>query len=141
MDEQAGKRRDFGSQTLHSHSISDLKIVAEFLEEHLIIIIEKGDRAEEGDAYRELGIVYFSLGDFRKAIEYHIKHLQKAIETSDQAGEGGAYGNLGKAYFFHLVTSEKPLSIMKNCYKLQTKSVIGLEKDEPMQISVLPTSH
>ena len=88
MDEQASKRRDFGSQTLHFHSIGDLQILAESLEKHLIIIIEKGDRAEEGDTYRELGIVYFSLGDFRKAIEYHKKHVKSAIEISDQAGEG-----------------------------------------------------
>ena len=31
----------------------------------------------------------------------------------------------------HWVTIEKPLSIMKNVWKLQKKSVIGPEKEEP----------
>ena len=64
----------------------------------MIIIIQKGDRAEEGNAYRDLDNVYFSLGDFRKAIEYHEKRLKIAIEMGDRAGEGGAYGDLGIAY-------------------------------------------
>ncbi|XP_044168970.1 tetratricopeptide repeat protein 28-like [Acropora millepora] len=57
-----------------------------------------GDRAGEGRAYGNLGIVYKSLGDFRKAIEHHEKHLKIAIEIGDRAGEGRAYGNLGIAY-------------------------------------------
>ena len=76
MDKQARKRRDFGSQTLEFSSLGDLQTLAEFLEERVIIIVEKGDRAKVGDAYRELGIVYFSLNDFRKAIEYLEKYLQ-----------------------------------------------------------------
>ncbi|XP_067025453.1 tetratricopeptide repeat protein 28-like [Acropora muricata] len=98
MDEQAGKGREFGSQTLHFHSLCDLQMRREFLEKRVIIIIEKGDRAEEGNAYRDLGYVYFSLGDFRKAIDYHEKHLKIAIEIGDRAGEGQAYGNLSNAY-------------------------------------------
>ena len=39
------------------------------------------------------------------------------------------------------VTIEKPLSIMKNSWKLQQKSVIGAGKEEAMEISVLLTSH
>ena len=69
MDNQAGKGRDFG------------------------------DRAEEGNAYRSLGNIYFLQGDFRKAIEYHEYHLKIAKEIGDWAGEGGTYGNLGNAYF------------------------------------------
>ena len=98
MDEQARKRLDFGSQTSHFHSMDDLQLLAEFLKKHLITIIEKSDRAEEGDACRELGIVYLSLRDFRKANAYHEKHLKIASEIGDQAGKGGAYGNLGITY-------------------------------------------
>ena len=32
MDEHAGKRRDFASQTSHFHSMGDLQLLAEFLE-------------------------------------------------------------------------------------------------------------
>ena len=47
MDEQAGKRRDYASQTSHFHSMGDLQLLAEFLEKKFTIIIEKGDRAQE----------------------------------------------------------------------------------------------
>ena len=95
MDEKARKERDLGSQRSDFKSLSSLQT----LEKCVIISIEKGDRTEEGDAYRELGNVYFSLGDFRKAIGYHGKHLKIAIEIGDRAREGTGYGNLGNAYF------------------------------------------
>ena len=57
-----------------------------------------GARAGEGQAYGNLGYVYYSLGDFSKAIEYHSQRLAIAKEVGDRAGEGGAYGNLGNAY-------------------------------------------
>ena len=41
----------------------------------------------------------------------------------------------------HLVTIEKPLSIMTSIWKLQKKLVIGAEKDKPMEILVMLTSH
>ena len=95
MDEQAGKGRDFGSQRLDL----DLQTLLKLLKKHVIISIEKGDRADEGNSYRSIGIAYHSLGDFRKAIEYREKHLKIATEIGDRDGEGGAYANLGHAYF------------------------------------------
>ena len=59
---------------------------------------EVGDKAGEGGAYGNLGIVYSSLGDFRKAIEHHQLRLGIAKEVQDRAGEGRAYGNLGNDY-------------------------------------------
>ena len=52
-------------------------------------------------------------GDDRvyKDIKYHEKRLKFEKTSGDRTGEGRAYGNLGNAYW---VTSEKPLSIMKN---------------------------
>ena len=35
----------------------------------------------------------------------------------------------------------KAISIMKNVWKLRWKSVIRAEKEQPIEISVLPTSH
>ena len=69
MDEQAGKGRDLGSQRLDFQTLDRLQT----LEKNRIISIEKGDRTKEGNSYRGLGKLYFSLGDFRKAIEYHEK--------------------------------------------------------------------
>ena len=60
MNRTGGKE---GSQRLDFHSLGDLQIFAEFLKRKLIISIEKDDRAQEGNAYRDLGNVYFSLGD------------------------------------------------------------------------------
>ena len=98
MGEQAGKERNFGSRRLDFHLPGDLQTLRKFLEKHVNIAIEKGDRAQEGTVYGCLGNVYFSHSDFRKAIEYHEKHLKIGIETGDRVGEGGTYGNLGNAY-------------------------------------------
>ena len=65
---QTGEGRDFSSKRLDFHTLGDLQILSEFLEKRVIIIIEKGDRAEEGKVYQDLG--NFSLSHFQKAIEY-----------------------------------------------------------------------
>ena len=41
----------------------------------------------------------------------------------------------------HWVNMEKPLSIIKNDWKLHKKSVIDSEKDQPVEILVLLTIH
>ena len=53
----------------------------------------------EGNAYGNLGNVYWSVGDFKKAIEYHKLHLKIAEEVGDKHGKGNAYGNLGNAFY------------------------------------------
>ena len=57
-----------------------------------------GDRAGEGTALGNFGIVYDSLGDFQKAIDYHEQRLKIDREVGDRAGEGATYGNLGSAH-------------------------------------------
>ena len=42
---------------------------------------------------------------------------------------------------YHWMIIEKPLSIKKNNCKLQEKLVTKLEREEPMKISALLTSH
>ena len=94
MDEQAGKGKDLDSQTLDFQSLGGLQA----LEKNAIISVEKGDRTEEGNAYRGLSSLSFSLGDFRKANEYHKKHLKIKKKIGDKPGKGRGYGNLGNAY-------------------------------------------
>jgi len=57
-----------------------------------------GDRAGEGHAYGDLGLVYRSLGNFREAIEYHKKALSIANEVGERAGEGIACYWLGHSF-------------------------------------------
>ena len=83
MDDQVIIGRDFGSPGLDS--LAELQILPEFLEKHVIITIEKGNRTGEGNVYRCLGKIYFSKGAFRKAIECHEKHLKIAKEIRDLA--------------------------------------------------------
>ena len=78
--------------------LGDFQKAIEYLERHLKISKEVGDRAGEGIAYGNLGIAYGSLGDFQKAIEYLERNLKISKEVGDRAGEGKAYGNLGNAY-------------------------------------------
>ena len=99
MDEQGRKGRDLGSQSLDFQSLGGLQTLIKSLKKRVIISIKKGDQAEEGNAYQDLGVAYYSLGDFRKAIEYHEKHLKIATEIGDRACEGGAHVYLGNAYF------------------------------------------
>ena len=95
-------------------------------EKHLkIIAIEIGDRAGEGRAYGNLGNAYRSLGDFRKAIEYHEKRLKIAKEIGDRAGEGAKPMEISVMLTGHWVTSEKPLSIMKNTCSTEIAIEIG----------------
>ena len=103
------------------------------------IAIEIGDRGGEGGTYGSLGIAYQSLGDYQKAIEYHEKRLKIAIEIGDRDIEGRAYGNLGIGYG-HWVTM-KAIEYHEKHLKIAMKSVIGAEKEEPMEISVMLTSH
>ena len=125
MVEQAGKGRDFGSRRLDFHSLGDLQTLPEFLEKRMITIIEKGDRAEQGNAYRELDNVYISLGDLPKAIEYHQKDLKIAIEIGDRAGEGQAYRNLGNAYK-SLGDFRKTVEYHEKGLKIATRSPISI---------------
>ena len=101
---------------------------------------EIGDRPGEGQANGNLGNAYRSLGNYQKAIEYHEKDLKFAKELDDRAGEGRAYGNLGNAYH-SLGNYHKAIEYHEKRLNLQKKSVIKPEKDEPMEISVMLTTH
>ena len=59
---------------------------------------DAGDRKGEGEAYRNLGNIFYSLAEFQKAIDYHEQYLTITKEVGDKAGEGKAYGNLGINY-------------------------------------------
>ena len=106
----------------------------------LLIATEFGDRDREGRGYGSLCNSYQSIGDYWKAIEYHEKRSKILIEIGDRGGEGGAYGSLVNAYD-SLGDFQKPLTIREKVWKLQRKLVIGPEKEEPMEISEMLTSH
>ena len=102
------------------------------------IAIEIGDKSGEGAGYENLGNSYHALGDYQKSIHYHEKDLKIAIEIGDRAGEGSAYGNLGIAY---RSLGDYRKSIEYHERHLQKKSVIRVEKEKPVEISVMLTSH
>ena len=72
--------------------------IIQWLHQQLIKTQEVGDRAGEGDAYRNLGKACDDLGDFKQALEYHKQDLSIAKEVGDRAREGCAYGHLGNAW-------------------------------------------
>ena len=67
----------------------------EYLQKALAIIIEIGDRKEEGSCYGNLGTVFRLPGQYDKAKEYLQKALVIATEIDHRKGEAGDYGNLG----------------------------------------------
>ena len=102
---------------------------------------EIGNREGEGTAYGNLGNSYQSLGDYGKAIEFHGKHLKIAKKIGDRGGKQNANGNLGNAYD-SLGAYRKAIQFHEKHLKIaKKKSVMGLEKQEPMEISVMLTSH
>ncbi|XP_031553143.1 tetratricopeptide repeat protein 28-like [Actinia tenebrosa] len=58
-----------------------------------------GYRRGEGNACRNLGHVYLSLGKYREAIKYYENDLAITVEVNDKNLEAIAYGNLGNVYF------------------------------------------
>ena len=70
----------------------------DYLERHLEIAKELGDRSGEGIAFSSLGIVYSKLGNFKIAIDYHEHYLKITKELRDRSAEGKSYGNLGCAH-------------------------------------------
>lgn len=69
-----------------------------FLEQALAIATEIGDRAGEGRALGNLGLVYHAMGNTEQAIQYYEQQLTITREIRDRQGEGNALGNLGNAY-------------------------------------------
>ena len=76
-------------------SLGQYDMAIEYLQKALAIIIEIGDRKEEGSCYGNLGTVFRLLGQYDKAKEYLQKALVIATEIDHRKGEAGDYGNLG----------------------------------------------
>ena len=64
----------------------------------------------EGDACKNLGLAYHSLGEFKKAMELHQLGLRIAKDTGNKDAEGQGYNNLGLIILS--VNSTKQLSVM-----------------------------
>ena len=82
-----------------------------------------------------------SLDDYQKAIEYQEKRLKKAIESGDRDEERAAYRNLGNA-FHSLSDYRKAIEHHVKALKIAIEigQVIVAEKEELMDISVMPTN-
>ena len=61
---------NIGDPFVNCYNLGDFRKAIEYLERHLKITKEVGDRAGEARAYRNLGAAHYSIGDFQKAIEY-----------------------------------------------------------------------
>lgn len=70
----------------------------EYHKKHLEGAIESGDKAGEGHAYGNLGMVFDRVGDRAKAIEYLELNLAIVKELGDRVGERTVCGNLGRVH-------------------------------------------
>ena len=68
------------------------------------------------------------------------KHLIISIKKGDRADEGNSYRGLSIPYV-SLGDLQKAIEYNEKQLKIAIKSLIGPEKEEPLQISVLPTCH
>ena len=76
------------------------ELAIDLFEQQLTITREIGDRAGEGAALGNLGIVYSNLGQYERAIGLYEQQLVIAREIGDRDGEGAALGSLGVVYRF-----------------------------------------
>ena len=88
----------------------------------------------------EISVMLRSLCSYRKAIEYYEKHLKIVIEIGDRDVKGSTYKNLGNTYQ-SLGDYRKAIEYHEKHLKIASKLVIGAEKEKPMEISVMLTSH
>ncbi|KAJ8415510.1 hypothetical protein AAFF_G00424900 [Aldrovandia affinis] len=89
-------RRNFDkAMSYHTH---DLERAKQYHEQQLAIAEGLTDRAAEGRASSNLGIIHQMKGDYETALKLHKTHLSIAQELSDYAAQGRAYGNMGNAY-------------------------------------------
>jgi tetratricopeptide (TPR) repeat protein len=66
-----------------------------YYERGLAIYRETGDRANEGAALGDIGLVYTDLGETRKALEYYEQALAIHREVGNRTSEGNVLGNMG----------------------------------------------
>ncbi len=77
----------------HSHAI-------EYSEQKLNLALETGDREREGDALKDIGVIYIERTDYIKAIEYLEQSLTVAREIKAPVLEVQALDYLGSTYWF-----------------------------------------
>ena len=65
---------------------------------HLKYATETEDKAEEGHAYGNRGMLYHDIGDSRRAIKYLEQNLTIVKELRDRVGEGTVCGNLSRVH-------------------------------------------
>ena len=83
----------------YAHCSSDVDETISYLKHAIEIAKEEGDRAEEGRAYENLGLVYELLKNFPQAIECYKLQLSIAEEMKNLAQEMVICTNLGYVYF------------------------------------------
>ncbi|TNN82298.1 Tetratricopeptide repeat protein 28 [Liparis tanakae] len=78
--------------------MQDLERAKQYHEQQLSIAEGLKDRAAEGRASSNLGIIHQMKGDYETALKLHKTHLAIVQELNDYAAQGRAYGNMGNAY-------------------------------------------
>ena len=81
-------------QGIQQNQISQFREALQSWEQALEIYRAIGDRAGEGAALGNLGIVYKNLGQYPRAIELYEQQLVITREIGDRSGEGATLGNL-----------------------------------------------
>ena len=111
VDDRAEEGKAYENLGNAYQCLSDYQKAIEGHEKQLEIALEIGDRDGESRAYGNLGKTCMLVGDYRKAIKYHEKYLKIAIEIGYREKEEPM--EISVFLTGHLVTIEKPLTILK----------------------------
>ena len=77
------------------HKMFDFERALNYQQRCLKIMTRLGDKTRLGNAYSDIGDVYFDRGDTTKSAKYYKQHLKVAKENGDRLGEGRASENMG----------------------------------------------
>ena len=77
------------------HKMFDFERALNYQQRCLKIMTQLGDKTRLGNAYSDIGDVYFDRGDTTESAKCYKQHLKVAKENGDRLGEGRASENMG----------------------------------------------
>ena len=120
------------------HKMFDFERALNYQQRCLKIMTRLGDKTRLGNAYSDIGDVYFDRGDTTKSAKYYKQHLKVAKENEDRLGEGRASVNMG---FVQLRRGNFEAAIKDFELCLQIAKEIGDKSHEASALSGLGLAH
>ena len=120
------------------HKMFDFERALNYQQRCLKIMTRLGDKTRLGNAYSDIGDVYFDRGDTTESTKCYKQHLKIAKENGDRSGEGRASKNMG---FVHLRRGNFEAAIKDFELCLEIAKEIGDKSHEASALTGLGLAH